>query len=83
MPYTFTPPTYEEKNVNAGRLLSWYRTTRGFTVVKENGQFRNIIFVPSELFDTAERVYQGGYTYQITDQEAAELIAAGYEVQGP
>lgn len=69
--------------MNAGRLLSWYRTTRGFTVVKEDGQFRNVIFVPSELFDTAERVYQGGFTYNITDAEAADLIAAGYEVQGP
>lgn len=69
--------------MNAGRLLSWYRTTRGFTVVKEDGQFRNVVFVPSELFDTAERVYQGGFTYTITDAEAADLIAAGYEVQGP
>lgn len=69
--------------MNAGRLLSWYRTTRGFTVVKEDGQFRNVVFVPSELFDTAERVYQGGFTYNITDAEAADLIAAGYEVQGP
>lgn len=83
MPYIFTPPIYQENNENAGRLLSRYKTPKGFTVVKENGQFRNVVFVPSELFDTAEKVYQGGRNYPVTDQEAAELIAAGYEVQGP
>jgi hypothetical protein len=83
VPYVFTPPTYSERNVNGGRLLSWYSMTRSFSVVKEGGQYRNVIYVASELFDTAEKVYQGGYRHVISDVEAADLIAAGYEVEGP
>jgi len=83
LPYTFTPPIYNERNVNAGRLLSWYTMPRSFSVVKENGEYRNVVYVASELFDTAEKVYQGGYKYNISDADAAELIAAGYEVEGP
>jgi len=56
---------------------------RAFSVVKEDGQYRNVIYVASELFDTAEKVYQGGYKYDVSDADAAELIAAGYEVEGP
>lgn len=80
MAYTFTPPTYMLKNVNAGPLLSRFQTTFAYSVVKTGSTYESVTHPALEVFSTADFVYQGGHNYSITDGEAALLIAAGYAV---
>lgn len=80
MPYLFLPPDYELKPVNVGPLLSRFRWTYGYTVVKRGASYEQIINPPIELFydDTVDFIYQGGRNYTVSDEEAALLTAAGY-----
>ena len=78
MAYSFTPPTYTLRNVNAGPLLSMYNTTYAYSVVKRGSTYESVISPDQEVFATADFVYQGGHKYLISDAEAALLIAAGY-----
>lgn len=79
MAYTFTPPTYMLKNVNAGPLLSRFQTVYAFSVVKRGAAYESVTSPALDVWDDADFVYQGGHVYPITDEEAALLIAAGYE----
>ena len=80
MAYSFTPPTYTLKNVNAGPLLSRFTTTYAYSVVKRGSVYESVTTPALELFTEADFVYQGGHKYFISDGEAALLIAAGYAV---
>ena len=81
MSYVFTPPTYELKPVNAGRLLSRYRWTYAYSVLKRGSSYESVISPSIDLFTdpSIDFIYQGGHVYPITDEEAALLIAAGYQ----
>lgn len=76
--YSFTPPTYTLKNVNAGPLLSRFTTTFGYSVVKRGTAYESVTTPDLGTFSDADFVYQGGHKYDISDAEAALLIAAGY-----
>lgn len=78
MAYSFTPPTYTLRNVNAGPLLSMYQTTYAYSVVKRGSTYESVISPDQEVFAAADFVYQGGHKYLISDAEAALLISAGY-----
>ena len=78
MSYTFTPPTYDLKPVHGGPLLSRYRMTTAYSVIKRGSEYETVITPEVETFFEADFVYIGGHEYQITDAEAALLIAAGY-----
>lgn len=80
MAYTFTPPTFELKPVNAGRLLSRYRWTYGYSVIKRGAEYQTVVNPSIDQFadPTIDFIYLGGHVYPITDEEAALLIAAGY-----
>ena len=80
MAYTFTPPTYTLKNVNAGPLLSRFKTVYAYSVVKRGAAYESVTSPALDVWDEADVVYQGGHNYSITDGEAALLIAAGYAV---
>ena len=41
MAYTFTPPTYMLKNVNAGPLLSRFKTVYAYSVVKRGAGYES------------------------------------------
>lgn len=80
MPF-FVPPTYELKPVHAGPLLSRYRWTYGYSVIKRGASYENVVS-PSvdQFYDPAiDFIYQGGHKYEVSDAEAALLQAAGYE----
>lgn len=81
MPYTFTPPGYELKPVHAGPLLSRFRFPYAYSVVKRGASYESVVTPGIDLFDdpTVDLIYQGGHLYPISDDEAALLIAAGYE----
>ena len=80
MAYTFPPPTYTLKNVNAGPLLSRFKTVYAYSVVKRGAAYESVTSPALDVWDEADVVYQGGHNYSITDGEAALLIAAGYAV---
>lgn len=84
MGYTFTPPTYELKPVNAGTLLSRYRMEKAYSVIKRGTVYESVVSPSIELFSdpTVDFIYQGGHIYDITDTEATLLQAAGYTVTG-
>lgn len=80
MPYTFTPPTYTLKPVNAGPLLSRYQFPQAYSVIKRGATYEQVITPSIEQFadPTVDLIYQGGHIYEVSDDEAALLIAAGY-----
>lgn len=53
----------------------------GTTVLKEDGVYRQVVgdVLPEEI-DAADMVYLGGHEYVVDENEAAELIAAGYGI---
>lgn len=73
---TFSGPTFVERS--DGEL--WFiKQTRGVTVVKrqDGSWYETVSPIDSDL-QAAARVYRGGYTYQLSGAEVAELTAAGY-----
>lgn len=81
MGYVFTPPEYELKPARGGVLLSRYRFPYAYSVIKRGASYENVISPSVDLFTDPDIdfIYQGGHIYPITDEEAALLIAAGYE----
>jgi len=78
--YVFTPPTYELKPARGGPLLSRYRWTYAYTVIKRGASYETVVSPNVGLFTDpdVDFIYQGGHIYPISDEEAALLIAAGY-----
>lgn len=72
----FRGPTYVMKGSDE---LWFVGQSVGVTVVKrqDGSWFETVSPVDSEL-QAAARVYRGGYTYPLSDADAAELTAAGY-----
>lgn len=77
MAWFFSPPTYDESVRVQGSMT--YRQPTGYTVLKNGSSYTTKLSVTTTDFDTADFVYQGGYTYPITADEAALLQAAGYQ----
>lgn len=83
---TFNPPVRYQSLVTPGtrgvaRLL--FRHYRGIpvgiTVIRrQNGTYYQKQYPTHEELQAAAAYYLGGSVYQITEQEAADLIAAGY-----
>lgn len=80
MPYQFRPPGYELKPVRAGRLLSRFRFPYAYSVIKRGASYENVISPGIDLFQdpNIDFIYQGGHVYDVSDEEAALLTAAGY-----
>lgn len=81
MGWVFTPPGYELKPVRAGRLLSRYRFPYAYSVIKRGSSYESVVSPSIDQFSdpAIDFIYQGGHLYPITDEEAALLIAAGYQ----
>lgn len=82
--YRFSPPTHEEP-IRPGRdmpsrPISYYRLTYAKSVVKINGSFQSIRTPSAEsLVGLVEGVdfFRGGYEYEVDQDIAADLEAAG------
>lgn len=84
---TFTPPTrLVGVRLGKGRpidrfLFARLKTPVGLTVVKRDGFYKQFISPDPDVdLAGADAVYFGGHTYQITQDEADSLTAAGYTV---
>lgn len=77
----FVPPTEKVYLYEGHPLLRRVPLNLGITVFKEDGIYREVRgdVLPEEI-DSADVTYLGGHEYEITEEEATELIAAGYGI---
>ena len=82
----FTPPTTTYGNVEPkSRVEMWFcqNISRGLTVLKKDGVYTTVDFPYQGDCDDADIVYLGGHVYDVTEEEAAALYAAGYGGTAP
>lgn len=77
----FIPPTTPEGPIGGHRLFYFYTMDRGISVLKIDGQYQTIRTPSQDDEALATEVYLGGHEYIVSDEVAAELIAAGYDVR--
>lgn len=78
---SFTPPTQQQGVRTGDPLFDRYTVPVGLSVVRVDGAFITQPFPwLGDIADLTEGVdwFQGGRTYIISDDTAAELTAAGY-----
>lgn len=87
---SFSPPTYQVPfdRTRRDRLMSRVTYPKGRLVFYPDPQYGGVTAFPgrtvirSDLLEVAQasgaRIWQGGFTYPITLEELARLIAAGY-----
>lgn len=78
MPYIFNPPTVREGPIGGHRLFEFYKMRRGITVLKNNGVYTQVRYPYEPDVIDADIAYRGGFTYTVSDSEAASLTSAGY-----
>lgn len=78
--YKFVPPSSKENPMGYGRLLMRYLTPQGITVIKTGSRYLEVRYPTTDELESADIVYTGGYVHIVSDEEAASLQAAGYEV---
>lgn len=76
--YTFRTPTIDEGPTGPTRLDQFYTLPRGITILKVNGKYREERYPLSSDVKDADIAYVGGHVYKVSNEEAAELTAAGY-----
>ena len=81
MSFRFTTPTVSEGPAGEGRLFSRFRLVRGVTVLKIDGLYYETRFPSSEEIAEADVAYIGGYSYEVSAGEKADLEDAGYTVE--
>ncbi len=79
MSYIFVTPTVEIGPAGGHRLFEFYTLDVGVTVVKLDGEYNEFIYTDEDTLALCEKVYRGGHEYTISDEDAQELIDAGYE----
>lgn len=78
--FTFTPPTYEQKMANTHTLFQRFPYTRGYALLKTGDTYVETTYPSQHEMDAADVVYLGSHIYEVSADEAADLIAAGYTV---
>lgn len=67
---SFTPPSV---SVRKSRL---HTINEGETLLRESGVWSLVRFPTDDRVSAAERAYRGGYVYDLTDEECAEIPEA-------
>lgn len=78
--YLFTTPYVDEHLDTRDRLFMRTYLTRAISVLKIDGEYYEMRYPSQDEIADAQVVYQGGHDYFVDDAEAADLVAAGYEV---
>ena len=82
MAFRFTTPTILEEMESDGHpLFSRIKIPKGITVLKIDGDYYEVRHPSSEEVVEADIAYIGGYSYEVTAGEKADLEAAGYTVE--
>lgn len=74
----FTPPAIHEGIPGARGLWRYYRMPRGVSVAIHAGEATTIRYPSQDDIDSADAFFLGGHEYEITDEQAAVLTAAGF-----
>lgn len=79
--YIFTPPTVEEGPAGGHRLFSFYRLTKGITIVRQpTGSYTQIRYPVDEDLKKYPEVYLGGRNHTVNETTKAALIAGNVGV---
>ena len=70
-PEVDVPPPFNRMVINVG-----------VTILKKDGGYHPTTSASDEAIAAADVAYIGGRVYEVSEAEAADLRAAGYEVQG-
>ncbi len=79
MSYLFIPPTVEMGPAGGHRLFEFFRLDVGITIVKFDGDYLEFLYPDEDFLSQCDKVYRGGYEHTVSDEDAQELIDAGYE----
>jgi hypothetical protein len=78
--YIFETPTVDEGFEGVQRLFTFYKLTRGISIIRVNGTYRQVRYPYDGDLDTYQEVYLGGSKYTVNDATKAALIAGGVGV---
>lgn len=78
--YQFEPPYIEEGVDTGSRLFNRVRFRKGLSVLKIDGEYYEMRYPSQDDLAMASVYYMGGHIHTVSDADAADLIAAGYEV---
>lgn len=77
--YIFRPPTVQETPAGGGILFARYGVHRGISVIKRaDGSIYSTRYPALTDLEEADKSWLGGYKHVLTDEDNAELVAAGY-----
>lgn len=80
MAKVFIPPSFYEGPIGGHRLFQFYERLVSTSVLKIDGEYVEIREPSQDEEALATEFYLGGHEYPVSDEVAAELIAAGYTV---
>jgi hypothetical protein len=82
--FRFSPPATTEQPRPRGDRF-WSRIRRGYvgsSVLKAgDGSYQTVSYPTQDQIAASAAVYLGGHIYEVSDEEAAALVAAGYTVE--
>jgi hypothetical protein len=78
--YIFETPTVDEGFEGVQRLFTFYKLTRGISIIRVDGTYRQVRYPYDGDLDTYQEVYLGGSKYTVDDATKAALIAGGVGV---
>jgi hypothetical protein len=78
--YIFETPTVDEGFEGVQRLFTFYKLTRGISIIRVNGTYRQVRYPYDGDLDTYQEVYLGGSKYTVDDATKTALIAGGVGV---
>jgi hypothetical protein len=78
--YIFETPTVDEGFEGVQRLFTFYKLTRGISIIRVNGTYRQVRYPYDGDLETYQEVYLGGSKYTVDDATKAALIAGGVGV---
>jgi hypothetical protein len=72
--YIFETPTVDEGFQGVQRLFTFYKLTRGISVIKINGVYKQVRYPLDSDLETFQEVYLGGSQYTVNDTTRTALI---------
>jgi hypothetical protein len=79
MPYNFTPPKVPHGTIGIERLFQFYEAEVGVDVLKFGNEYVEVLYPHEDDIALADKVYRASAISVVSDEEAADLIEAGYE----
>jgi hypothetical protein len=72
--YIFETPTVDEGFEGVQRLFTFYKLTRGISVIKVDGVYRQVRYPLDSDLETYQEVYLGGSKYTVNEATREALI---------